>query len=91
MISMPSAFSPNGDGDNDLFQAVYNCEVGFQMYIYNQWGNMVFGSTSIAKGWDGTYEGEPVPSGEYAYHIIYHTGDDGSYQESVKGRVRVVR
>jgi len=91
MIQMPTAFSPNGDGDNDRFAAVYNCAVGFQMYIYNQWGNMVFGSTNIAKGWDGTYEGEPVPSGEYAYHIIYQAGPDGSYEESVKGRVRVVR
>lgn len=90
-IVMPTAFSPNGDGDNDEFKAVFSCPVNFQMYIYNQWGTLVFGSTDIATGWNGTYEGEPVPTGEYAYHIIYDAGPNGDYKESVRGQIMLIR
>jgi len=88
---MPTAFSPNGDGDNDLLPAVYNCQVNCQMYVYNQWGTLVFATRHIATGWDGPYEGEPVPAGEYAYHIIYQNGPNGEFTESVKGRVALLR
>lgn len=91
-ISLPNAFSPNGDGDNDEFVAVYNCAVEFQMLVYNQWGNIIFYSKNIMVGWDGTYEGKPVPSGNYTYRVIYGGEANGNaYQEIVNGRVRVIR
>ncbi|GAB5528175.1 MAG: hypothetical protein Roseis2KO_60470 [Roseivirga sp.] len=90
-ITIPNSFSPNGDGMNDEFRAVYNCAVDFQMLVYNQWGNIIFHARDIAAGWDGTYEGEPVPSGNYTYRIIYGGELNGSsYQEVVNGRVRVI-
>ncbi len=90
-ISLPNAFSPNGDGNNDEFAAVYNCAVDFQMLVYNQWGNIIFYSKDIAVGWDGTYEGQPVPSGNYTYRVIYGGELNGHvYQEIVNGRVRVI-
>src|SRR5262249_52795433 len=53
---IPSAFTPNGDGLNDVFKPV--CEkfqrlVSFQ--VYNRWGQLVFSSTSFKNGWDGTF------------------------------------
>ena len=90
-ITMPNAFSPNGDDDNDRFEAVFTCEVNFQMYIYNQWGNLIFASNSIDNGWDGTYKGEEAPPGEYAYHIVYDAGPNGEFVESVRGQVMLIR
>jgi gliding motility-associated-like protein len=91
LITIPNSFSPNGDGMNDEFRAVYNCAVNFQMLVFNQWGNIIFHARDIATGWDGTYRGEPVPSGNYTYSIIYGTTLNGkSYQETVNGRVRVI-
>lgn len=90
-ITIPNSFSPNGDGMNDEFKAVYNCAVNFQMLVFNQWGNIIFHAKDITMGWDGTYKGEPVPSGNYTYRIIYGTVLNGnSYQEIVNGRVRVI-
>ncbi len=90
-ITIPNSFSPNGDGMNDEFKAVYNCAVSFQMLVFNQWGNIIFQAGDIATGWDGTYKGEPVPSGNYTYRIIYGTALNGSsYEEIVNGRVRVI-
>ena len=91
LVSMPNTFSPNGDGMNDTFQAVFNCATEFNMYVYNQWGTVVFASSDIARGWDGTYKGELVPMGDYAYHIIYNVGPNRSLKESVKGNIRIIR
>ena len=61
------------------------------MYIYNQWGNLIFASNSIDNGWDGTYKGEEAPPGEYAYHIVYDAGPNGEFVESVRGQVMLIR
>lgn len=91
-ITIPNSFSPNGDGMNEEFKAVYNCAIDFQMLVYNQWGNIIFYSQDIATGWDGSYEGKPVPSGNYTYRIIYGGELNGSaYQEIINGRVRVIK
>lgn len=91
-ITIPNSFSPNGDGINEEFKAVYNCAIDFQMLVYNQWGNIIFYSQDIAIGWDGSYEGKPVPSGNYTYRIIYGGELNGSaYQEIINGRVRVIK
>src|SRR5690606_29175101 len=55
-IFIPTAFTPNGDGINDIFRpmAAAGCPVGqFRMNIYNKWGALVFTSHSIQNGWDG--------------------------------------
>ena len=70
-LNMPNVFSPNDDGQNDMFEAVFNCSTSFSMNIYNRWGNMVFQTEEINKGWDGTYKGEKVPEGTYFYQAVY--------------------
>lgn len=88
-VSMPTAFSPNGDGRNDIFRMVTRGHQPVTMFrVYNRWGNMVFESQSQAVGWDGTFNGEPAPMGSYHYIIQYNC--EGRIKE-LKGDVTLIR
>jgi gliding motility-associated-like protein len=69
-LYVPSAFSPNGDGHNDLFRItpIYNYTLT-RLSIYNRTGRMIFNTADPGTGWDGTYNGEPQPPGAYIYFI----------------------
>lgn len=68
-IFIPGAFSPDGDGNNDILQAKATLLQSFNLYVYNRWGNVVFHSDDITKGWDGTINGANAPAGSYAYRL----------------------
>jgi gliding motility-associated-like protein len=72
-LFVPNAFTPNGDGLNDVFAAQSEEEYSyFEMTIYSRDGKMVlFSSKDIKRGWDGTYKGVPQPHGSYMYVIRY--------------------
>lgn len=74
-IIIPNAFSPNGDGENDVFfpigVAMENKLLEFK--IYNRWGEIVFETTDIHQGWDGTYKGTQQEIGTYVYYIKAQT------------------
>jgi gliding motility-associated-like protein len=69
-ISVPNAFSPNGDGINDTW-VITNLSVypGATVDVFNRYGQPVFHSENSSKAWDGTYNGKPLPVGTY-YYII---------------------
>ena len=72
-VYIPNAFSPNGDSDNDLFLPVgYGIE-GFDMNIFDRWGNLIFKSAADRKGWDGTIKGKVAEQGVYVYRILIKT------------------
>lgn len=62
MLEMPNAFSPNGDGVNDIYKAKENHKsiVEFHAYIFNRWGQKIYDWTDINGGWDGTWNGKDV-------------------------------
>jgi gliding motility-associated-like protein len=67
-VYIPTAFTPNGDGTNDLFQVFTSYEAKvFDLKIFNRWGEKVYDTNNISKGWDGTYMGEIQPAGVYVY------------------------
>ncbi len=70
---VPKAFSPNEDGLNDVFlpKASGMAPDGFEMRIYDRWGNVIFFSDSWDKGWDGTIDGKPVQLDLYVCKIKY--------------------
>jgi gliding motility-associated-like protein len=71
-VLLPNAFSPNGDGQNDIFRIPP--PVTFQLFnfsIYNRWGQRVFNTTNPGEGWDGTARGTPQPPGTYVWEIEY--------------------
>ncbi len=74
---MPTAFSPNGDGNNDRFKPyVFGGSVNvIRFSIYNRWGNLVWSGygNSGNEGWDGTYNGNPADMGTYFYSIKAET------------------
>ena len=76
-LSMPNAFSPNGDGHNDIYRAKEQQNlVEFRAYIFNRWGQKLYEWTDPAEGWDGTYGGKPVKQGVY-YVLVKARGADG--------------
>lgn len=68
-IFIPNAFSPNGDGQNDVLFANIKCIKNFSIQIFDRWGNLVFETTDITKGWDGYYHGEIMNAAVFAYIV----------------------
>lgn len=70
-VFVPDAFTPNGDGFNDILEAKSEQLQSFQFSVMNRWGVVVFHSDDIAKGWDGTVEGTNAPVGYYYYKMTF--------------------
>ncbi|MEL6559008.1 MAG: gliding motility-associated C-terminal domain-containing protein [Bacteroidota bacterium] len=68
-IIIPTAFTPNGDGLNDVFSPIISEAESFEMKIFNRWGELIFFSNSIFVGWDGRYKSGIAQSGTYIYQI----------------------
>ena len=71
-MGMPTAFTPNGDGINDLFQpaGLQMSDKVIQFKIYNRWGQLVY-DDNVNHFWDGTYQGVPQPQDIYVYVFEY--------------------
>ncbi len=79
-LSFPNAFSPNGDGINDVYKAKeYQSLVEFHAYIFNRWGQKLFEWTDPAEGWDGTHNGSEVSDGVYFVLVKAKGGDGQTY------------
>ena len=68
---VPSAFSPNGDGKNEVFLPKVNDVDFYQLDIFNRQGQLVFRTNSTEIGWDGTLGDSPAPPGVYVWKIQY--------------------
>ncbi|MEO5674265.1 MAG: PKD domain-containing protein [Chitinophagales bacterium] len=66
---VPNAFTPNGDGVNDIFNIITDGNQSFIFSIYNRWGQLLFQTTDPGQGWDGTYQGKPEEMGVYIYEL----------------------
>lgn len=66
-IYIPNAFTPNGDGLNDVLQVYGRGIKELQFMVFNQWGEKVFEANSPSVTWDGTHNGKALPSGVYLY------------------------
>lgn len=67
---VPSAFTPNGDGQNDLFRPVGEGFLNWDLLIYNRWGEILYETYGTRRGWNGWYDNRPVPPGNYAYKLV---------------------
>jgi gliding motility-associated-like protein len=90
---IPNAFTPDGDGLNDLFEIVSSGIVEFEFEISSSWGTKIFKMHSIEDPfWDGTYKGEPVQQDRYLYEVIAkgrHLGGVKFFKGS--GHIHVIR
>ncbi|WP_118953073.1 gliding motility-associated C-terminal domain-containing protein [Taibaiella helva] len=77
-VSMPNAFSPNGDGHNDIFRPVIEqgCTVGnYILNIYNRYGARIYSGNNPAAGWNGNYSnGQSADAGTYMYDLSFSGG-----------------
>lgn len=92
---IPTAFTPNGDGLNDVFSPV---GLGvdpskFSMVVYDRWGNLVFESNSLGEPWDGSIKGknQPAPNGTYVWKVFANSlaGDLKNYEYT--GIINLIR
>lgn len=89
-ISIPSAFSPNDDGINDVFTIGYYNVNDITFQVYNRWGQLIFESFEQSLEWDGrTQNGTPAPEGVYVY-ILKGTTFDGLAEERT-GTITLIR
>ncbi len=92
-IVVPTAFTPDGDMINDIWEILY-IDITYpnsQVYVYNRWGNMVYSSDQGAyynRPWDGTYNGEALPVGSYYY--VIKTNDETADKEAQTGTVSII-
>ena len=71
LIYIPTVFSPDGDGINDLFY-VKGQNIGHLcLEVYNRWGQEVFSAPPLGDRWDGSYRGEACPMGTYVYRLLW--------------------
>ncbi|WP_028521841.1 gliding motility-associated C-terminal domain-containing protein [Runella limosa] len=68
-VFIPDAFSPNGDGVNDLFEIKADPTTDVQVTVYDRWGAPVFQSTANQHFWNGSINGQPLPVGLYTYAV----------------------
>ena len=93
--SAPTAFTPNNDGLNDVFRVIglYR-NISFTMNVFDRWGQQVFTSDNIDKGWDGTIKGKPCEAGSYVWMVkIGFLSEDIIAQGDIvmKGNVMLIR
>jgi gliding motility-associated-like protein len=89
-LTVPNAFTPNGDGLNDVFKIN---RIGYQKLLYfmifNRWGEKVFVAFNGSQGWDGSYKGASALPGTYYYFI--QVMDGNGVKRTLKGDVVLVR
>ncbi len=88
-VFVPDAFTPNGDTNNDNFQAYSSCSLlNYEMVIFDRWGTVLFRSTDQNQSWDGSYNGKTLSPSVLVWRITYN---DGKFDHSKTGSVTIIQ
>jgi gliding motility-associated-like protein len=93
-VAFPTGFSPNGDGVNDRFGAVYNCnEVkSAALRVFNRWGEKVFETNDLTDKWDGYFRGIAQPMETYIYYLNLEAVENNQTKTfNLMGNVTLIR
>ncbi len=85
----PTAFTPNGDGLNDVFNVIGQFVVDFEMDIFNRWGELMFTTSDFERGWDGNFRGNAMPEGTYTF--VAHITDNAGRTFKKSGSVLLIK
>jgi gliding motility-associated-like protein len=90
-VFVPTAFTPNNDGLNDIFKPAFQCfAVNYKMRVYSRWGDIVFESRQTGTGWNGKKRDLTLPTGVYVWMIEYQ--NPNTKEKYVKkGTVTLIR
>lgn len=88
-VFVPNAFSPNGDGLNDVLYVRSRIVKECTFVVYSRWGQKVFETSDMEVGWDGTFKGKPCQNGVYDYYLKVTCIND--QENEIKGNVMLVR
>lgn len=90
-VWIPNAFTPNGDGPNDVFMPQFGCSpLNYTMWIFDRWGNVIFETKDHNAGWDGTSKGQNQQSDVYVCKITWKAYE-GDKQRTYINRVTLIR
>ena len=85
-----NAFTPNGDGLNEFFMPSIMGVENYKFYIFDRWGELIFESTSINKGWDGRYKGRACEQEVYVWKLVFQDLPTGKTHQHI-GHVTLIR
>lgn len=88
-VYIPHGFSPNGDGQNDTLYVRGNCIVTLSLVVFDRWGEKVFETSEVTKGWDGKFNGADMDPAVYVYYL--HTTSQKGVEVNEKGNIVLVK
>jgi gliding motility-associated-like protein len=88
-VYIPNSFTPNGDGNNDLFQLYGQSIKTVDLKIFNRWGELVYQTNSQFSGWDGTYKGQLQLPQVFTYAVNVTFLNDKKFD--ARGTITLVR
>ena len=89
-ILVPNAFSPNNDGNNDVFRAMGNGFIVEELQVFNRYGDLLYKGLGDNASWDGFFAGEPQEIGVYLFSITYRSVFDQK-TDKISGNVTLIR
>ena len=91
-LYIPTAFSPDGDENNDLYQIRINasCVQSMKMQIFDRWGELIIEMNNIDETWDGTYKGKPLNSASFAYVLKIKLSNNPE-EQLFKGNISLIK
>ncbi|MCI5055246.1 MAG: gliding motility-associated C-terminal domain-containing protein [Flavobacteriales bacterium] len=93
-MHMPTGFSPDADGLNDIFKPEFSCDVEppYTFRVFNRWGDLLFETDNPDEGWDGNYIGTPVQMGVYIWRLEYSMDIKGIREDFEEyGKITILR
>lgn len=93
-VYAPDAFSPNSDGQNDVFEPFACGDITFtSLAVYNRWGELIFHTDSPPYRWNGLYQGDPCPTGVYTWqaNYVYQPPDQPATRQTIRNRLTLIR
>ena len=88
-VFIPNAFTPNADELNDVFVPVVRGVKFYTLSVFDRWGNLIFETTELNKGWDGTYKGESSKQDVYVWKMM--VSSKSGEQKNLTGQVTLTR
>ena len=91
-IAFPNAFTPNNDGNNDLYTVMYSGDYNnIDFTIFNRWGEIVYATNDLTQGWNGKFKEKDQSIGTYVYYLTLNDSASNLPQKKYTGSITLIR